>query len=72
MPIAVTLALLLFWVVIAYRQYQRGDVVLAAVFLVVGVVLTVYRIRQAQSRAAAQGLTASTGQDSNPRDPIGK
>ena len=29
MPIAVTLALLVFWLVMAYRQYQRGDMVLA-------------------------------------------
>jgi hypothetical protein len=70
MPIAVTLLLLLFWLVIAYRQYQRGDMVLAAIFLVVGVVLTVYRIRQAQSRG--QGLPASTAQDSNPQDPVGR
>ena len=70
MPIAVTLLLLLFWLVIAYRQYQRGDMVLAAIFLVVGVVLTVYRIRQAQSRS--QGLAASNGQDSNPQDPVGR
>ena len=67
MPIAVTLVLLLFWLALAYRQYQRGDLVLAAVFLVVGAVLTVYRIRQAQSRG--QTLSASTGQDSNPQDP---
>ena len=70
MPIAVTLALLVFWVVIAYRQYQRGDKVLAAVFLFVGIALTIYRIRQAQSRS--QGVTASTSQDSNPQNPIGK
>jgi len=67
MPIAVTLVLLLFWLALAYRQYQRGDLVLAAVFLVVRAVLTVYRIRQAQSRS--QALSASTGQDSNPQDP---
>jgi len=72
MPIAVTLALLVFWLVVAYRQYQRGDMFLAGIFLLVGVVLTVYRIRQAQSRAAAQGLTAGTGQDSNPQNPVGK
>jgi hypothetical protein len=70
MPIAVTLALLLFWVVIAYRQYQRGDMVLAGIFLFVGIALTIYRIRQAQSRG--QGLTASTSQDSNPQNPARK
>jgi len=67
MPIAVTLVLLLFWLTLAYRQYQRGEVALAALFLLVGVVLTVYRIRQAQSRS--QALTASTGQDSDPQKP---
>ena len=70
MPIAVTLLLLLFWLVLAYRQYQRGDMVLAGIFLAVGVVLTVYRIRQGQSRG--QGLTAGTSQDSNPQNPGGK
>ena len=68
MPIAVTLLLLLCWLAIAYRQYQRGDMVLATIFLLVGVVLTVYRIRQAQRRG--QGLTASTGKDSNPQNPV--
>jgi hypothetical protein len=71
MPIAVTLGLLVFWVVIAYRQYQRGDRVLAAIFLFVGIALTLYRIRQAQSRS--QGVTAASGgQDSNPQNPIGE
>ena len=70
MPIAVTLALLVFWVVIAYRQYQRGDMVLAGIFLFVGIALTIYRIRQAQSRS--QGATASASADSNPQNPIGK
>ena len=58
MPIAVTLLLLLFWLAIAYRQYQRGDAVLAGIFLAVGIVLTIYRVRQAQSRG--QALKAST------------
>jgi hypothetical protein len=70
MPIAVTLLLLMFWLVLAYRQYQRGDMVLAGIFLAVGIVLTIYRIRQAQSRG--QGLTASASQDSNPQNPAGK
>ena len=53
---------------ISYRQYQRGDMVLAGIFLAVGIVLTIYRIRRAQSRG--QGLTASTGKDSNPQNPV--
>jgi hypothetical protein len=70
MPIAVTFLLLSFWLVLAYRQYQRGDLVLAGIFLAVGVVLTVYRIRQAQSRG--QGLSASGSPNSSPSDPGAK
>ena len=70
MPIAVTLLLLLFWLAIAYRQYQRGDAVLAGIFLAVGIVLTIFRIRQAQSRS--QQVTPGASQDSKPQDPFGK
>jgi hypothetical protein len=71
MPIAVTLLLLLFWLVLAYRQYQRGDMLLAGIFLAVGIVLTVYRIRQVQSRG--QGLSASgRSPNSSPSDPGAK
>lgn len=51
MPVAVTFALFLFWIVLAYRQFQRGDLLLAGVFLLVGVVLTIYRYRSATKRA---------------------
>ena len=64
MPIAVSLALLLFWLVVAYRQYQRGDMLLAAIFLLVGIALAIYRIRRAQG--SGQGLAASAGENSNP------
>jgi hypothetical protein len=51
---AVTLVLLLVWLTLAYRQFQRGDLLLAGVFLAVGIVLTVYRLRRL-SRPAALG-----------------
>src|SRR5262249_6827 len=69
MPIAVTLALLVFWLVIAYRQYQRGDMLLAGVFLFVGIALTVWRIRQAQSRSQTLGPSGSQNPNSNPNPP---
>lgn len=51
MPVAVTFVLFLFWIFLAYREFQRGDLALAGVFLVVGVVLTIYRYRAAAKRA---------------------
>ena len=45
MGLAVTLVLLLFWLVMAWRSFQRGDLLVASVLLAVGVVLTLYRLR---------------------------
>ena len=47
MPVAVVLVLVVFWAVMAFRAFQRGDLLLAGVFLAVGVALTVYRLRRA-------------------------
>jgi len=52
--LAVTLVLLLVWLTLAYRQFQRGDLLLAGVFLAVGIVLTLYRLRRL-GRPAAPG-----------------
>jgi len=54
MPFAISAVLFVFWMVIAYREYQRGDLLLAGVFALVGVVLTVYRIRLWQTKQAAK------------------
>jgi hypothetical protein len=54
MPFAISAVLLVFWMVIAYREYQRGDLLLAGVFALVGIVLTVYRIRLWQAKQAAK------------------
>lgn len=62
MPIAVTLVLAVFWVVMAYREFQRGDLLLAGVFLAVGIVLTVFRYRAATKNAAS----ARPGDPQNP------
>jgi hypothetical protein len=47
MPVALALVLLVFWGVLAYRAYERGDLLLAGVFVAVGIALTVYRLRGA-------------------------
>lgn len=52
MPVAVTFVLFVFWMVLAYREFQRGDTLLAGVFLLVGLVLTVYRYRRRAAQAA--------------------
>ena len=47
MPKLLTWGLLVFWIVVAYREYQRGDMMLAVVFLVAGIALTAYRLKRA-------------------------
>lgn len=59
MPVAVTFVLLLFWLAMAYRELQRGDLLLAGVFVLVGAVLTVYRYRAAMNRAARMAAARS-------------
>jgi hypothetical protein len=44
MRTAVIVALAIFWLVLAYRAFQRGDMLLAGVFLAVGIALTAYRL----------------------------
>jgi hypothetical protein len=51
---AVSLVLLVFWLAMAYRTWQRGDMMLAGVFLAVGVMLTIYRLRSAAAAAAVK------------------
>jgi uncharacterized membrane protein YqjE len=53
MPVAVTLILLVFWLVLAYRRFQQGDLLLAGVFLAVGIALTVFRLRRASGSGKA-------------------
>jgi hypothetical protein len=43
------LLLLVFWIFLAYRALERGDTALAALFGIVGVSLTVYRLRSRSS-----------------------
>jgi hypothetical protein len=55
MPIALTLALLVFWLALAYRSFQRGDMLFAGVFLLVGIALSVYRLRGVTRSRGASG-----------------
>jgi hypothetical protein len=48
MPIAVSAVLFVFWIAMAYRAFQRGDMLLAGVFALVGIVMTVYRVGAAK------------------------
>jgi len=44
MKIMVIVALCIFWLAMAYREFQQGDMLLAGVFLLAGVALTTYRV----------------------------
>jgi uncharacterized membrane protein YqjE len=43
------LLLLGFWLFMAYRAFSNGDSTLACVFLAVGAILTVWRLKQARA-----------------------
>jgi hypothetical protein len=43
------LLLLVFWAFLAYRALQRGDVMAAALYAIVGIALTAYRLRSRSS-----------------------
>jgi hypothetical protein len=51
MRMVIAVVMLIIWVAIAYREYQRGETRLAAAFLLIGIALTVYRYRIAKKSA---------------------
>jgi hypothetical protein len=65
MLVAVVIVLLVFWAAMAFRAFQRGDLLLAGVFLAVGVALTVYRLRRIAVRS--EGAAASESQQISAR-----
>jgi len=48
MKYGVIIALAIFWIVMAYRQFERGDMVLGGVFVLAGIALTIYRLKRIQ------------------------
>ncbi len=44
MRIAVIVVLCVFWLFLAFRAYQSGDMAMAAIFVVIGIMLTLYRV----------------------------
>jgi hypothetical protein len=49
MRIAVIVALAIFWLALAYHEFQRGDMLLAGVFILAGIALTTYRLGKLRS-----------------------
>lgn len=45
MPVVLAVVLLVLWIAMAYREFQRGNLMLAGVFLLVGIGLAVFRLR---------------------------
>jgi len=44
MKIFIIVALAIFWLAMAYREFQHGDMLLAGVFILAGIALTAYRV----------------------------
>jgi len=47
--IVLAVLLLAFWAYVSWREFSRGNPVLGGLFAVIGVVLTVWRLRRATS-----------------------
>ena len=45
MPIAISALLLCLWMAVAWRAYQRGQLLLACVCAVAGILLSLYRLK---------------------------
>jgi hypothetical protein len=60
MPKAVTVVLFIFWIFMAYRAFERGDVMMAGVLALVGIVLTAYRYSAAQKIAKAKSQSSAS------------
>jgi hypothetical protein len=54
MPVVVSAVLFLLWMAIAWRQYQRGELLLAGVCVLVGALLAVYRLKLWRARQSAR------------------
>ncbi len=46
MRMIVVILLLVFWLFLAFRALQRGDTTMAILFAVIGLALTLYRLRR--------------------------
>jgi hypothetical protein len=58
-PPLLSIALLVFWLALAYRAYQRGDLLFASVVALVGIALTVYRLRGVRPAGTSSDPTRS-------------
>lgn len=54
MPIVISAVLFVLWMAIAWRQYERGEPLLAGVCALVGVLLSLYRLKLWQARQNAK------------------
>jgi hypothetical protein len=49
MRMPLVILLLVFWMFLAFRSLQRGDTTMAILFVVVGISLTVYRLKRSKA-----------------------
>ena len=56
MPIAISVLLLCLWMAVAWRAYEHGQLLLACVCAVAGILLSLYRLKlwRARERARAE------------------
>jgi len=59
MPVAISALWFLLWMTLAWRQYERGEPLLAGVCVLIGVLLAVFRLKLWQARQKARSSDRS-------------
>jgi len=54
MPIAISVLLLCLWIAVAWRAYQRGQLLLACMCALAGILLSLYRLKLWRARQRAR------------------
>ena len=59
MQVVIIALLAVFWGFLAYRSYDRGDASMAGLYLLIGIALTIYRLRTLRAATRSSGVDST-------------